>query len=464
MRRGGAQRRRGGGLRRLVPYISPISPLYLPYISRISPLYLPTFEGWAEHEAAGLHLWYQIDCSMDESEFEDEDEGEIDSDESHWTPSRDRVRYETSRKVFEALKRYLEEDDESDDLEAIEPELENQLHWSPNDPNLANQPHYDAINMAGAWDLEKGDKDVVVQVLDTGIDMDHPDLQQNIWRNPGEICNNGIDDDNNGFVDDCYGYNHADNTGTDLLGRSSHGTHCGGTIAADSNNGVGVAGVAGGDGTPDSGVKLMISVGFGDTNTGGFAEALVYGADNGAQISSNSWGYSSPNAVGQAELNAIDYYNLKKGIVVRLPASLELLKGSGKESLTVPLLRSSRRATATQTTTTTPDATRASLASPPRTPPAPAPPFPTTDLGSTSPRREKASTRRNSPPATGDRRERPWPARTSRESSPSASPTTRTRPRPRSSTASTRPRWTSTESTRATSATSARASSTRRPS
>ena len=82
----------------------------------------------------------------------------------------------------------------------------------------------------------------------------------------------------------------------------------GGTIAADNHNGVGVSGVAGGDGTADSGAKLMVSVGFGKTATGGFAEALVYGADNGAQISSNSWGHTAPNAVEQSVLDAIDYY------------------------------------------------------------------------------------------------------------------------------------------------------------
>ena len=74
------------------------------------------------------------------------------------------------------------------------------------------------------------------------------------------------------------------------MGDGSHGSHCAGTIAADSNNGIGVAGVAGGDGTPGSGASLMISVGFGSTFTGGFAEALVYGADNGAQVSSKQLG------------------------------------------------------------------------------------------------------------------------------------------------------------------------------
>merc|ERR1719155_303355 len=128
--------------------------------------------------------------------------------------------------------------------------------------------NYGAINLEGAWSWSKGDPNVVVQVLDTGIDMSHPDLQMNIWTNTGEICGNGIDDDNNGY------------------------------------------------GSANSGAKLMISVGFGKTATGGFAEALLYGADMGAQISSNSWGYTSPGFVSQAILDAIDYYNAVNGIVV----------------------------------------------------------------------------------------------------------------------------------------------------
>ena len=221
----------------------------------------------SDHVAAGLNLWYEVTCA---------DAGV------------DKV--EASKKTFKALQTYLDSDDH-DGVFLVEPELEHKPSWEMNDPLYGSQEgHYSAINLLSAWDVSKGNANVVVQVLDTGIDMDHEDMQLNIWQNEGEICGNGVDDDDNGFVDDCHGYNHADNTGDDLLGNHWHGTHCGGTIAADTNNGVGVAGVAGGDGTPDSGVKLMISVGFGDTNTGGFAEALVYGADNGAQISSNSWG------------------------------------------------------------------------------------------------------------------------------------------------------------------------------
>jgi subtilisin family serine protease len=117
------------------------------------------------------------------------------------------------------------------------------------------------------------------------------------------------------FIDHCvltihtnsiFRYNHADNSGTDLEGDGSHGTHCAGTIAADNDNGVGVAGVAGGKGGA-SGASLMISTCFGATNTDGFAEALVYGADNGAHVSSNSWGYTVAGAYESSVLDAIDY-------------------------------------------------------------------------------------------------------------------------------------------------------------
>ena len=244
------------------------------------------------HKAFGLDMWYKTKCS---NEYDKKN---------------------ALNETFTKLTRFLDEKDHEGVI-YIEPEYEVQLTRNMNDPNFKKQKnHYDAINLREAWDITTGNPNVVVQVLDTGIDMSHQDLKMNIWTNPGEICDNGIDDDGNGFVDDCHGYNHADDTGTDLLGYDWHGTHCGGTIAADNNNGVGVAGVAGGNGSANSGVKLMISVGFGKTNVGGFAEALVYGADMAAHISSNSWGYTGPGYVAQSILDAIDYYNAMNGIVV----------------------------------------------------------------------------------------------------------------------------------------------------
>ena len=117
-------------------------------------------------------------------------------------------------------------------VSAAEAELKISLFAAAsNDPMLDSQHHYDVANLFGAWNHTTGSPDVVVQVLDTGIDTNHPDLQQNIWQNPGEICGNGIDDDGNGYVDDCNGYNHADDTGNDLLGGHWHGSHCGGAVS-----------------------------------------------------------------------------------------------------------------------------------------------------------------------------------------------------------------------------------------
>jgi subtilisin family serine protease len=99
------------------------------------------------------------------------------------------------------------------------------------------------IDAAEAWDSFTGNSnDIIIGVIDTGIDYLHPDLTGNIWTNAGEIPENGIDDDGNGFVDDYYGWDFAydDN---DPMDGNSHGTHCSGMIAAKGNNGVGVCGV-----------------------------------------------------------------------------------------------------------------------------------------------------------------------------------------------------------------------------
>jgi subtilisin family serine protease len=117
----------------------------------------------------------------------------------------------------------------------------------PNDPGfsylhgLENGSSYD-IDAPEAWDTTVGGNAPVVAVVDTGIDYLHEDLAQNMWRNPGEVAANGLDDDGNGVIDDVHGYNAVADSG-DPMDDQYHGTHCAGTIGAVGNNGIGVTGV-----------------------------------------------------------------------------------------------------------------------------------------------------------------------------------------------------------------------------
>jgi len=124
----------------------------------------------------------------------------------------------------------------------------------PNDPSFAQEWSLQNwgqsggtagidINATRAWDITTGSRNVVVAVIDSGIDLTHPDLAGNLWTNPGEIAGNGIDDDRNGFVDDIHGWNFVDNN-ANLQDGYGHGTHVAGIIGAVGNDGVGVTGVA----------------------------------------------------------------------------------------------------------------------------------------------------------------------------------------------------------------------------
>ena len=193
----------------------------------------------------------------------------------------------------------------------------------PNDPGFAYQWHYRNLgagnygfenlndNQAGAeagcdvnaveaWKTCVGDPSIIVAVLDEGVMYTHPDLAPNMWCNPGETTQGEkADGDGNGYEGDLHGYNFVEESGNITwsdANDSGHGTHVAGTIAAANNNGVGVSGVAGGDGTPNSGVKIMSCQIFSGQNSvtlAGEARAIKYAADNGAVILQCSWGYNS---------------------------------------------------------------------------------------------------------------------------------------------------------------------------
>lgn len=191
-----------------------------------------------------------------------------------------------------------------------------------NDPYLPMQWHYDNtgqtggyagadINLFDAWNITTGSSDVIVSIHDQGIDYDHEDLYQNMWINEAEL--NGepmVDDDGNGYKDDVYGFDFGNNKGS--IDPDYHGTHVAGTIGAMNNNGIGVAGVAGGTDST-RGVKMMSCQIFGGVSQGNLPDSYVYAANNGAVISQNSWGYSSSGVYSQAVLDGIDYFIKEAG-------------------------------------------------------------------------------------------------------------------------------------------------------
>lgn len=190
-------------------------------------------------------------------------------------------------------------------VELVVPNTYGELLAIPNDPQFAQQwglhntgqsggtPGSD-VDAVAAWDMQSGDESVVVAIVDTGIDYHHPDLAANMWRNPGEIPANGIDDDGNGVIDDVFG---ASFVGAGFVAPSgdprdadagSHGTHVAGIVGAVANNGVGTAGVA-------WNVRLMavkwIGQGlFGPTGTcEGAIYSIIYATLMGADVINASW-------------------------------------------------------------------------------------------------------------------------------------------------------------------------------
>ncbi|GBD92746.1 thermophilic serine proteinase precursor [bacterium BMS3Abin05] len=182
-----------------------------------------------------------------------------------------------------------------------------QIEWTPDDPGFDRQWGLRKIEAEQAWDITRGDPSVLLAVIDTGIDYNHPDLRKSIWINPGEDLNhngrvdssdfNGVDDDGNGFVDDIQGWDFVDAPnypdGGDYRKRddnpadgNGHGTAIAGILAAQANNGIGVAGVA-----PDCRVmNLRAGTSRGLLEEDDVAAAIVYAVENGARVINMSFG------------------------------------------------------------------------------------------------------------------------------------------------------------------------------
>lgn len=268
----------------------------------------------ARTREAGLHLWYTVKFNkgtdLKAAAERLKQLGEISKVQ---TNGRIKRAYNTDSKRIYLSDKALQQ--KSTRAAAAEGE--------PNDPGFASQwhyrnlgeDHYDFeklnnnqvgakagcdVNALEAWKTCTGDPSIIVAILDEGVMYKHPDLEANMWCNPGESVQGAkTDGDGNGYEGDLHGYNFVTESGditwTDA-NDTGHGTHVAGTIAAVNNNDRGVCGIAGGDGTPNSGVKIMSCQVFSGQNSvtlAGEARAIKYAADNGAVILQCSWGYNS---------------------------------------------------------------------------------------------------------------------------------------------------------------------------
>ncbi|MCP4902240.1 MAG: S8 family serine peptidase [bacterium] len=203
------------------------------------------------------------------------------------------VRIDSNKDVFEAIDEYMA----SGLIEIAEPNTFGRYLAIPDDPSYGSQWQWPIVDAEEAWDLNTGDPSIIVAVLDSGTEFSHEDLgmgadaYQNVWLNAGEdawsspndpTTGNGVDDDLNGYVDDWKGYDFSSGN-NDSEGSYFHGTAVAGMIAAKSNNGVGIASVAGG--WNNAGVSIMIA-GVGDTAPDGSVidDATLYAIDKGAHI------------------------------------------------------------------------------------------------------------------------------------------------------------------------------------
>ncbi len=222
--------------------------------------------------------------------------------------NQSRIYYVKFNRSTDTLDQVVDLRDENKVLMAV-PNAKVTADSLPNDPyfsylwGLRNTGQFSSngtgadIGIDDVWDHITDSSSIVVAVIDTGVDYTHPDLANNMWVNTGEIPNNSIDDDDNGYVDDVYGYDFFNDDG-DPFDDHYHGTHVAGTIGAVGNNSIGVVGVA--QTASIMAVKFLGSDGWGYYS--GAVSAIEYAVANGAKVLNNSWGggsydYALANAV-----------------------------------------------------------------------------------------------------------------------------------------------------------------------
>jgi serine protease len=222
------------------------------------------------------------------------------------------VRIEIPRQanVYDAAEQCL------DDPQVVwaEPVYLRRLHYQVNDPQAVSQWHLDSLHCAQAWDLSRSDNSIVIAIIDNGTELNHPDLQANLWANPGEIAGDGIDNDNNGYIDDVHGWdfseNDADPSPSSNISNNEwwHGTAVAGAAGAVTDNGIGIA-------SPAFNPKIMIIKAAKDDDPGTIIvgyKAIPYAADLGADIINCSFGGAGAS---NAEQEIIEYA-VDKGVII----------------------------------------------------------------------------------------------------------------------------------------------------
>ena len=234
-----------------------------------------------KHKKYGLHLWYEFQAKPD-------------ANLSELIERYKKNKYvETVEPVFKIVPVLPVKSPQNQGIN----NQSHQLSWLPDDEMFSSQWHYnntgqndgleDAdIDLPEAWEITQGNPEVIVAVIDQGVDFNHPDLAGNMWSEIGP-------------------------EGTSTY-PGEHGTHVAGTIAAMNNNGTGVSGIAGGSGNND-GVRIMSLDLFNGQHGMSTLEMNVWAADNGAAISQNSWGYMGPDYYNQSDLEGIIYFNENGG-------------------------------------------------------------------------------------------------------------------------------------------------------